>query len=34
MTVAEEADVLDVAIQTISNYVYAGKRRARRPAER
>jgi excisionase family DNA binding protein len=34
MTVAEAADALGVSTQTIYNYIYAGKLRARRPAER
>jgi excisionase family DNA binding protein len=34
MTVAEAADVLGVSTQTIYNYIYAGKLRARRPADR
>ena len=34
MTVAEAADALDVSTQTIYNYIYAGKLRARRPADR
>ncbi|HVC41782.1 MAG TPA: helix-turn-helix domain-containing protein [Candidatus Saccharimonadales bacterium] len=34
MTVAEAADVLRVSTQTIYNYIYAGKLRARRPGER
>jgi excisionase family DNA binding protein len=34
MTVAEAADVLGVSTQTIYNYIYAGKLRARRPGER
>ena len=34
MTVTEAADVLGVSTQTIYNYIYAGKLRARRPAER
>ena len=34
MTVAEAADVLGVSTQTIYNYIYSGKLRARRPAER
>jgi excisionase family DNA binding protein len=34
MTVAEAADVLGVTTQTIYNYIYAGKLRARRLADR
>jgi excisionase family DNA binding protein len=34
MTVAEAADALGVSTQTIYNYIYAGKLRARRPADR
>jgi excisionase family DNA binding protein len=34
MTVAEAAEVLGVSTQTVYNYIYAGKLRARRPAER
>ena len=34
MTVAEAADALGVSTQTIYNYIYAGKLRARRPGER
>jgi len=34
MTVAEAANVLGVSTQTIYNYIYSGKLRARRPAER
>ena len=34
MTVAEAADVLGVSTQTIYNYIYAGKLRARRPGDR
>ena len=34
MTVAEAADALGVSTQTIYNYIYAGKLRARRPDDR
>src|ERR1039457_1430670 len=34
MTVAETADALGVSTQTIYNYIYAGKLRARRPGDR
>jgi excisionase family DNA binding protein len=34
MTVAEAADALGVSTQTIYNYIYAGKLRARRPGDR
>jgi len=34
VTVAEAADALGVSTQTIYNYIYAGKIRARRPADR
>ena len=34
VTVAEAADALGVSTQTIYNYIYAGKLRARRPTDR